>query len=233
MDQSKDQASWQSIRDTVLDRIRSGAWPAGELIPTEEALAREFRCARMTVNRALRALAEDGMLDRRRRAGTRVAATPVRRATLSIAILRHEVQARGAVYRHAVLTRQTETPPAAIAARMGTGAARLLHLETLHMADGRPYAAEDRWINLAAIPELATADLSDISANEWLVRNAFYTHGEIAFSAEPATPALAERLDAHTGDPLFTVDRTTWQGETSVTAVRLFYPPGHRLSMTL
>jgi GntR family transcriptional regulator, histidine utilization repressor len=45
-------------------------------------------CARATVNRALRDLAEAGLLERRRKGGTRVPLTPVRKATFEIAIIR-------------------------------------------------------------------------------------------------------------------------------------------------
>ena len=71
-------------------------WKPGELIPNEADLAIEFGCARATVNRALRALAETGILDRRRKAGTRVALHPVRKVTLEIPIIRHEVEQKAA-----------------------------------------------------------------------------------------------------------------------------------------
>mgnify|MGYP000580545757 FL=1 len=34
--------TWQAIRDDVLARIRSRAWPPGELIPHEADLAAEY-----------------------------------------------------------------------------------------------------------------------------------------------------------------------------------------------
>ena len=58
------------------------------------------------MNRALRELAEEGLLDRRRKAGTRVALNPVRRARFDIQVIREEIEAKGAVFRHAVLVRE-------------------------------------------------------------------------------------------------------------------------------
>jgi GntR family histidine utilization transcriptional repressor len=86
---------WEDIRAEVLRRIRVRDWPPGGLIPTEETLAQEFGCARATVNRALRELAGAGVLERRRKAGTRVALLPVRKATLEIPVIRQEIEARG------------------------------------------------------------------------------------------------------------------------------------------
>ncbi len=76
----KQAATWQSIRAEGLRRIHDGLWAPGARIPDEADLAGEFGCARATVNRALRSLAEDGFLERRRKGGTRVALTPVRKA---------------------------------------------------------------------------------------------------------------------------------------------------------
>jgi GntR family histidine utilization transcriptional repressor len=90
--------NWQSVQDEVLRRIHAREWKPGDLIPNEADLAQEFGCARTTVNRALRALAENGLLDRRRKAGTRVAAQPVAKATLDIAVIRREVEERGQKY---------------------------------------------------------------------------------------------------------------------------------------
>ena len=130
---------WEAIRAEVMNRIRSRQWPPGGLIPSEEALAAEFGCARATVNRALTELATAGVLERKRKAGTRVAALPVRKATLDIPVIRAEVTARGLAYSFVLMSRTVTAPPSGVAARLGlaTGA-RLIHLQTLHLAAGVP-----------------------------------------------------------------------------------------------
>lgn len=223
-------ATWNEIHDELLRRIRVREWAPGALIPGELALAEEFGCARATVGRALTRLADEGMLDRRRRAGTRVATSPVRRATLAIPVIRAEVEATGAVYRHALLER-TETPaPDQVSARMGLAAGiALLHLRTLHLADDRPHAYEDRWVNTDAVPGIAQAALNETSANEWLVSHAWYSDGTLGFQAELAGPQEAALLQIAPGAAVFVLDRLTWAGDIPVTSVRLVYPPGHRM----
>ena len=63
----KPRNSYKQIKQDVLEQIRDGHWRPGELIPKEQALADSLGCARMTVHRALRELAEEGVLERRRR----------------------------------------------------------------------------------------------------------------------------------------------------------------------
>jgi GntR family histidine utilization transcriptional repressor len=206
---------WQDIETEVLRRIRDRHWPPGSAIPHEADLAREFGVARATVNRALRGLAEAGWLDRRRRAGTRVAAHPVRKAVLSIPILRAEIEAAGAAYGYRLLRREVDE--------------EMLAVTALHLADGAPYAHEDRKVNLAVVPAIADVDLAVESANAWLVANAPFSHGNFAAGAENAGAAMAELMGVAAGAALLVVERTTWDGPRWITEVRLTYGAGHQI----
>lgn len=222
--------SWQAVRDEVRQRIAARLWRPGDFIPHETDLAREFGCARATVNRALRALAEEGVLDRRRKAGTRVAVNPVRRARLGIPVIRDEIELRGHACRHATLSREMRDPPADIRARMGveTGQ-RLLHIRTLYTADGAPYVLEDRWINPDAVPAVLEESFSDVSPNEWLVSEVPFEAGDFTFSAMTSTQAEATPLSCGVGVGLFVLDRTTWSGGRAITSVRLVFHPGYSM----
>lgn len=224
---------WEDIRAEVLARIRRRDWPPGALIPGEEALAGEFGCARATVNRALSELARSGVLERRRKAGTRVAALPVRKATLDIPVIRQEVEAKGQVYGFRLLEQREAVPPVPVASRLGLArGAAMLYLETLHLADGRPHVLESRWLNPAVLPR-PLPDFARLSANEWLVTHIAFATGDIAFSAEGAGAREAEVLGVPLGAALFITERTTWTAEAPITLVRLAHAPGYRLQTML
>lgn len=222
--------NWQSVQEEVLRRIHTHEWAPGDLIPNEADLAVEFGCARSTVNRALRAVAERGLLDRKRKAGTRVAAQPVAKAILDIAVLRHEVEKTGAKYGYLRVDRTETVPPASISGAMRTRATEtLLHVRALHLANDAPYAIEDRWINTTVVPKAKTESFEDVSANEWLIMHAPYTRGDIGFSAVQASEDDAETLDVPSHSALFSIDRITWEADNSVTKVRLLFAPGYQL----
>jgi GntR family transcriptional regulator len=61
------------LRDVLVDAIASGHWKRGELLPTEQDLARETPFSLGTVQRALRSLVDDGIIVRRQGFGTFVA----------------------------------------------------------------------------------------------------------------------------------------------------------------
>ena len=218
------------MKDEVRRRIAGRVWRPGDFIPHEAELAREFGCARGTVNRALREMADEGILDRRRKAGTRVAANPVRRARLDIPLIREEIEARGLAFRHTVLLREAGVPPPDIRARMETAAdASLLHLRTLYMADGAPYVFEDRWINPEVVPAVAAETFADVSPNEWLVREVAFEGGDLTFSAISASAVEAGTLACSEAVGLFAIDRTTRTAGRVITSVRLVFHPGYRL----
>lgn len=226
--------NWQSVQSEVLRRIHARDWKPGDLIPTEAELAKEFGCARATVNRALRTLAESGLLDRRRKAGTRVALQPVAKATLNISLIRREVEARGQKYGYQLINRAMAVPPPAIGGAMKTSRqVKLLHVLALHLADNAPHAFEDRWINTIVVPKASGEKFDVISGNEWLLANAPYTHGDIAFSAASATVQEAGMLECQEQSALFVIDRLTWDGERAVTKVRLAFAPGHQMKTVI
>ncbi|MCR8827514.1 GntR family transcriptional regulator [Pseudosulfitobacter koreensis] len=225
--------NWQAVQQEVLRRIHAREWAPGDLIPNEADLASEFGCARATVNRALRAVAEAGLLDRKRKAGTRVALQPVARATLSIAVIRQEVEEKGARYGYALLERSMTRPPAPVRAALNTADATLLHIRALHFADGAPYALEDRWINPQGAPGVLDQPFETTSANEWLLEHTPYTRGDIALSAQSATVAEARDLGCDAGAALFALTRNTWNGPVAVTRVRLLFAPGHSMQADL
>ena len=223
-----------SIREAIRERIASGEWPPGSLMPGEVGLAEEYQCSRTTVNRALQTLAEDGLIERKRRAGTRVKDLPTKRAQFDIPIIRQEVEATGRAYRAHVILREITAAPDFVAARLHlkTGA-KVLRLQTVHLAAGHPHAFEDRWVNLEAAPGILDAPLDQISANEWLLRQVPYSSGDVTFSASPAGAMEAAALEAREGDALFTIDRTTWNEGRYITTMKLYYRPGHKLQTRL
>ncbi len=222
---------FRDIKQAILQRIRDRTWPLGGQIPAESDLAEQFNCARATVNRALRELAEAGILERKRRAGTRVVRDPVRQARIDIPVIRLEVEATGAKYRYARLSR-TETPaPDWLHVRFGLDRPEpMVHIRSLHLADNRPYQFEDRWINLAAVPDAAGEPFEAISANEWLVRQVPYSDGQISFSAETASAEAAQLLGIAPGEAVFAAERMTWLDGRPITLARMLHPAAYRLT---
>ncbi|MCR9138384.1 MAG: GntR family transcriptional regulator [Alphaproteobacteria bacterium] len=217
--------SYKDIHNILLERITRGEWPPGVLVPAEADLAAEFGCTRVTVNRAMQALADAGLLERRRKAGTRVVQRRSRDAVLNIPIVRHEIAEREGHYRYLLISREIAPPPQKVRAELGvTGSTTALHVISLHFADGKPYQLEDRWISLSAVPNAGTESFELVSPNEWLLQEVPYTRAEHVFYASQATADETQQLALEPGEPVFVIERTTWLSDDPVTHVRLIHP---------
>ncbi|MDN5569603.1 MAG: GntR family transcriptional regulator [Paracoccus sp. (in: a-proteobacteria)] len=222
--------TWQAIRADVLGRIRSGEWPPGELIPTEQDLAIEMGCARATVNRALRELASSGIIHRRRKVGTRVASTPSCRTTLSLPVMREEIEALGATYSY--LMCEWEMCPGTEAAQkaLQVGAQDMLMLvKSRYLANNKAYCCEAIWLNPQAI-SLPDADVFNTEPpQEWLSRNLPVQQSQFSIMADEAGGVCADSLNLPAGTPVLTIERVNSLDAVPVSFARQFYPPQHRL----
>ncbi len=230
----KTNKSYLDIKATVLARIRDNTWAPNTIIPGEIDLAQEFGCARATVNRAMRDLVEEGILDRKRKAGTRVKSSPTRQVKFTIPLVREEIQNMGAQYRYSLVKREKQMAPDWLCARLALPRhAPVIHLECVHFANNRPFQYEDRWINLAAVPAAEHCDFKMLGPNEWLVNQVPFTDVELTFSAGEANDEVAKLLAVVKAAALFTVERTTWLEMVPVTYARLCFGAGYQMTTKL
>jgi GntR family histidine utilization transcriptional repressor len=222
--------SWTDVRDVMRARILSRSYALGARLPRDEDIAAELGCTRTTVHRAMQDLEKAGLVERRRKGGTHVKADPITRATLDIPLVRREVEALDCVYSHRLILRELAPCPPDVALRFGhERLGQMLHVRALHMADGAPYALEDRWIDLAAAPEILHVDLTAISANEWLVCHKPYSRVEIALSAINASADIAGQIGCPLGAALLVNIRTTWGDDQPITTVQSIAAAGYQL----
>lgn len=216
---------YQRIRDDIEARIMSGEWPPGHRVPFEHELMAEYGCSRMTVNKVLSALAANGLITRRRRAGSIVAEPSRERAVLEIQDFALEASRAGILYTFKILRRAVEPIDAAAAQRTGLPVGtRMLCVATLHLMDDMPGAYEERLIHLAAVPEAEAERFGEVPPGTWLLRRVPWTDAEHVVRAVNADGALAKRLRIQAGAACLMLERRTWQAGTFVTEARIAYP---------
>ncbi len=79
------------VKNLISRRIQSGRWSPESRIPSENELVASLGISRMTVNRALRELTAEGLLVRRRGAGTFVAPRESQFALLEVRNIAEEI----------------------------------------------------------------------------------------------------------------------------------------------
>src|SRR5689334_10393023 len=85
-------ARYQQVKDFIAGKIQDGTWRAGDRLPSESELVAQFGIARMTVNRALRELVEQGRIVRTAGVGSFVADDKPQGNLLQIARLADDIR---------------------------------------------------------------------------------------------------------------------------------------------
>lgn len=205
----------ERIRAQVEDRILSGALAPGSRLPTERELMAQFGCSRMTVHKALSALAATGLIERRKRAGSFVSRPRVHSMVLDIPDLAEEIAARGQEPRYRLVRRMV--------ANGGEGFGlngRVLVLDGVHLADGRPFAVEHRQVALDAVPAIEAVEFDALAPGSWLLRHVPWDEAETRIAADGARGEVARWLESDAGTPTLVVERRTWRGAQGITFVR-------------
>jgi len=221
----------QRILGDIEGRILSGALPPGARIATEQELATQYGCSRMTVSKVLTILANAGLVERRRKAGTFVRQPGSQTAILEIHDIKAEVLALGQPYRFEVTGRVVRESGREDREFFGGRIpGRLLRITGRHFAGRKVFCLEERLINLKAVPQAEAESFVEVSPGRWLLDTVPWTEAEHRIHATGATRAEARALAVGIGTSCLVVERRTWRGKTPITLVRLLYPgDAHRL----
>jgi GntR family histidine utilization transcriptional repressor len=220
------------IQRDLQERIASGEWTPGYRVPPEHELQERYGCSRMTVNKALSALAGAGLIVRRRRSGSFVAAPKTQHTILEIHDIKAEIAASGRPYRFEILSRTRRRMTAEDAQRLGAARKGLIEaLEVLHFAADAPFVFEERLINLDVAPSAANEPFEDSPPGTWLLDLVPWTDAEHVIRAETASAAMAARLAIAPRAACLVIERRTWQSGQTITWVKLTYP-GERHQLT-
>jgi GntR family transcriptional regulator len=195
-------------------RIAAGGYPQGARLPAEPRLAAELGVARTTLREALEVLAQQGLVLRRKRAGTIVTGRPVIRHSLeSTTGLRQMVEASGLVHSSRDSVIRFLPAPRDVATELALSPdAPATMLERVRLADGVPIAFTIDYL-AAAMVESATATLfPEVSLYDWLAVHCRrpVRFGVARVSAITASGDLAARLSIDAGDPIFALRQTDY-----------------------
>jgi GntR family histidine utilization transcriptional repressor len=220
-----DVPAYEQVKEWIRGHIASGQWRPGDPVPSEAALMQKFGVSRMTVNRALRELAGEGLVDRVQGSGTRVAQLHLVSSRLTIRDIHEEVAERGHIHTARVLHAVREKAKAGLAKAMGlrTGAT-VFHTILIHMENGVPIQYEDRYVNPAAAPEYMDTDFTQTSPTLHLLRHAPLTEASYSIEACLPTPEEAKQLGIKRGEPCLVMRRRTVSGANVASVARLVYP---------
>ncbi|WP_395686866.1 histidine utilization repressor [Caenimonas koreensis] len=217
--------AYEQVKEFIRTRIASGEWRPGDPVPSEAMLMAQFGISRMTVNRALRELSAEGLVDRVQGSGTRVAHLHRISSRLVIRDIHEEVAERGHVHttRVVVVERVKASPEVAASFQLKAGA-KVFHTVLVHLENAVPIQYEDRYVNPAAAPDYLDTDFTRTSPTLHLLRHAPLTEASYSIEACLPTAQEARELGVKRTDPCLVMMRRTVSGPHVASVARLVYP---------
>jgi len=216
---------YQQIRQHLLDKIQSGNWQLNHQIPAEEQLARDFSVSRMTANKAIRDLVQQGYLVRQPGVGTFVADRKVESSLVDVYNIAEEVVSRGHRYHNEVLIQEAIEADDEVALRLGVRlGSRVFHTLLVYYENEVPIQLENRYVNPRWVPNYLETDFSLHTPNEVLVAACPMTDMEHIVEAILVDSQTQKWLSINTQTPRLSMVRRTWSGEHLISYARLIHP---------
>ena len=218
---------YHQLFELLHDKIATGEWKPGDLVPPESELTRRYQVSRITVRRVLDMLVREGLVVRERGRGTHVAETRLEHVTNRIVSFTDDMRQRGLEPGTRVLFSGLVPAPAAIARELGVEeASELARLDRLRLADGEPMCVEESYLVHRYLPGILEHDLSSGSLREIKVGTygVRWTRARQVIRAIQAPAELARHLAMKPGAALLFIERVSYsQEDVPVEFLRVYY----------
>ena len=243
MDAIKAIPAYQRIKNAILDNIHSGKWQAGNAISTEMALAEEFGVSRMTVNRALKELSEERVLERRQGSGTFVAQQQFNHTFVEVRNIAQDLKSANRDYQARVVSKRcitaamlndelrrkfglekvVETSELKEGKSIDSEAAVLYEVKIIHFADGLPIQFEERWVDALKVPKFIEQDFSVVNTSDYLIAKSPLERGSYTIRALAAPDEIAALLQIAPQSPTLVLRRQTYSAGQVLTLVKMWH----------
>lgn len=197
---------YEEIEGWLRDIVVAGK--PGELIPSEVDIAEKFEVSRMTARQAVLNLMREGLVDRKRGAGTFIAETPMHRREGVLLSFTEDMRRRGMVPSSKLISAkiQKATPAELRPLKLNSGS-QVIIIKRIRFADGTPLSLE----RVVLIPEaikVLESDLEKGSLHEALRANKITPYIASGWlTARIATPKEAAELQIPKNTPLLVETR--------------------------
>lgn len=223
---------YQQLKDLIIGRISNGDLGPRDRVPSENDLVESMNVSRMTANRALRELTDEGYVDRIAGRGTFVSDFRARSHVLEVQNIADEIARRGHTHSCEVLRQSRQHARGEIARALdieqGTD---VFHLLLVHFENGSPVQVEDRHVVADFAPECMQQNFQTVTPSAYLTAISPLQEAEQVVRATLPNAAVRQQLQMADNEPGLVVIRRTWSHGRPVTFARLHHP-GSRYELT-
>lgn len=221
-------ALYEKIKKSVIRNIETGALKPDDRVPSETQLARDFNASRMTANRALKELTEEGRIIRVQGVGTFVARPGPDTVNVEITSIADQITALGGIHSAQVLLLGSEPADREIAWKLDLDVGQaVFHSIIVHMDRTVPIQYSERFINPAVAPDYLVQDFQKTTPCDYLLEVAPVQRAEHTIRAILCEGKIRDYLDIPSTEPCLSLQRRTWSFD-QVATYSTFISPGSR-----
>ena len=222
---------YQQLKELIINQISAGILKPMQRVPSENQLVASMGVSRMTANRALRELNDEGYLDRKAGIGSFVSDLKSTSHLLEVRNIADEVASRGNEYSSQVIKCEIKQIPEDVAKVMKMNKdQQVTHILLVHSENKVPIQIEDRFVDINFAPEVLGQDFSINTPSAYLSSIAPLQEAEQVVKAIIPEKIIADLLMMEKGQPCLLITRRTWVKEKPVTYGRFFHP-GNRYEL--
>lgn len=200
---------------SLRDQIMEGRLRDGESLPGEQKLAESFDVSRVTIRRALDALSQGGLIERRAGSGTKVCAGSrngqgaALGAALDFNTLMPQLVEMGQKTTARLLSFSYDVIPDFVASAMGISSEQKIQIATrVRLVDGVPFSHLTTYVPATIAENYSENDLATTPLFKLLERGGVQiTEAHQTVSATLAGPEVADALEVAVGSALLSLKR--------------------------
>ncbi len=207
---------YYQLEEIIKEQIDSGKWKAGEKIPSENELLKQYEVSRNTVKKALDNLVQAGMLKRIQGKGTFVSKPKLEQSLTGFYSFSKVLEEKGLEPKDVLIELNERKVKASIAKHLGIAEdAYVYELVRLRCTVNEPIILETSYIPKEMIPEMTKEELSNHSLYDFMATK----YGVLVTKAkEIFEPVLirgyeSQYLEVEEGSPALLLDRIAYNSE--------------------
>jgi GntR family transcriptional regulator len=224
--------AYKRIQGAIVRRLETGQLKPGDAVNSERELAKIHRVSLMTARHALAGLEREGMVVRRRGAGTFVA--PPKIHFNKLMSYTEQMSGRSLSVSSKLLSLGTIDTEQEIAARLSLPAtSRLIKVERLRIGANEPFAIETCYLSADDFEGLTEAPLDRVSLFSILEHDygLEIAHADEEIDATMADPHTARLLEIPNGAPVLRIRQEIYstKGKSALYVLGLYRSDRHTL----
>jgi GntR family histidine utilization transcriptional repressor len=213
------------VKQHILENIGSGNWAASSRVPSENDIVKSFGVSRMTANRALRELRDEGVLVRIAGVGSFVADRHAHAHPLEIRSIADEIRGRGHRHRAELVSLDRIRAVAELAEDFGIEPRSELYCSVIvHFENDRPVQLEDRFVLPKLAPDYLKIDFTKTTPFDYLTKVAPLQEAEHVLRAVMPDERTRKLLTMKRDEPCLLMIRRTWTAGHTASVARLYHP---------